>query len=56
MRGGDVNVDAFRHEALFYAGEPDFLLGTLPFLRQGIERGEAVLVVDSAEKISLLRR
>ncbi len=51
-----MSVDAFRHEALFYAGEPDFLLGTLPFLRQGIERGEAVLVVESPEKIALLRR
>lgn len=56
MRGGDLNVDAFRHEALFYAGEPDFLLGTLPFIRQGLEQGDSVLVVESAEKISLLRR
>jgi anti-sigma regulatory factor (Ser/Thr protein kinase) len=50
-----VTVDEFRHEAFFYAGESDFLLGTLPFLRQGLERGESVLVVESAEKVALLR-
>jgi anti-sigma regulatory factor (Ser/Thr protein kinase) len=48
-------VDSFRHEALLYAGMDDFLAGTMPFLLGGIEAGEAVLVVESAAKISLLR-
>jgi len=56
MRAGNMSGDAFRHEALFYSGESDFLLGTLPFIRQGLERREAVLVVESVEKIALLRR
>jgi len=51
-----VSGEAFRHEALFYSGESDFLLGTLQFLRQGIEHGESMLVVESAEKIALHRQ
>lgn len=46
---------AFSHEALFYADESEFLLGTIPFLRQGIERGDALLVVEGAEKSALLK-
>ena len=48
-------VDEFRHEALLYAGMADFLTGTVPFVRAGIEAGEPVLVVESAAKIALLR-
>lgn len=45
----------FRHEALFYAGETEFLLGTVPFIRHGLERGEAVLIVESRAKTALLK-
>jgi anti-sigma regulatory factor (Ser/Thr protein kinase) len=48
-------VDEFRHEALMYAGMADFLAGTVPFIRGGVEAGEPVLVVESAAKIALLR-
>lgn len=48
-------VDEFRHEALMYAGMGDFLAGTLPFIRAGVEAGEPVLVVESAAKIARLR-
>jgi hypothetical protein len=48
-------VETFRHEALLYAGEVDFLTGTLPFIREGMAAGEPVLVVVSAAKIGLLR-
>ena len=48
-------AQAFRHEALLYSGEAEFLLGTLPFIRQGLERREPVLVVEPAEKIAMLR-
>ena len=48
--------DHFRHEALLYSSAAEFVLGTVPFIRQGLEHDEAVLVVESAEKIALLRR
>jgi anti-sigma regulatory factor (Ser/Thr protein kinase) len=48
-------VEEFRHEALFYAGMADFLAGTVPFVRGGLEAGEPVLVVESAAKIALLK-
>src|SRR4029453_14786804 len=40
---------------LLYAGEVDFLAGTLPFLREGVAADEPVLVVVSAARIGLLR-
>jgi anti-sigma regulatory factor (Ser/Thr protein kinase) len=46
---------AFRHEALLYAGEADFLAGTLPFIRGGLADDGAILVVVAAAKIDLLR-
>jgi hypothetical protein len=44
-------VETFRHEAPLYAGEVDFLTGTLPFIREGMAAGEPVLVVVSAARI-----
>ncbi len=51
-----MSTQGFRHEALLYAGEADFLLGTLPFIRQGLAQGEPVLVVEGPDKTALLRR
>ncbi|HLZ95992.1 MAG TPA: sensor histidine kinase [Candidatus Dormibacteraeota bacterium] len=51
-----MNDHGFRHEALFYASEDEFLLGTVPFIRQGVQAGDAILVVESEEKVRLLRR
>jgi anti-sigma regulatory factor (Ser/Thr protein kinase) len=48
-------VETFRHEALLYAGEVDFLTGVLPFIRDGVAADEPVLVVVSAVRIGLLR-
>ncbi len=48
-------AETFRHEALLYAGEVDFLAGTLPFIREGVAADEPVLVVVSAARIGLLR-
>lgn len=45
----------FRHEALLYAGPSDFVSGTTPFITDGLQAGEPVLVVESPEKIELLR-
>lgn len=38
-----------------YAGEDGFLAGTVPFLREGLERDDAMLVVVAARKIAALR-
>ena len=45
----------FRHEALLYVGWEEFIAGTEPFIRDGLSAGEPVLVVESAEKIEMLR-
>jgi anti-sigma regulatory factor (Ser/Thr protein kinase) len=37
-------ADAFQHEALFYAGLDDFLAGTVPFIHEGLEADEPMLV------------
>ena len=47
--------DTFRHEALFYAGPDEFVQRTVPFIREGLEADEPVLVVVNAEKIEMLR-
>jgi anti-sigma regulatory factor (Ser/Thr protein kinase) len=46
---------AFRHEALLYSGPGGFIDGTVPFLRQGAEAGDAMLVVVDAARIAWLR-
>jgi anti-sigma regulatory factor (Ser/Thr protein kinase) len=46
---------AYRHEALIYSGEDDFVAQTSRFLREGAETGEPALVVVSARKIDRLR-
>jgi anti-sigma regulatory factor (Ser/Thr protein kinase) len=48
-------VGGFRHEALFYGGEDDFVARTLPFLTEGLARYEPILVVVGAAKIDRLR-
>ncbi|MCA1824963.1 MAG: sensor histidine kinase [Frankia sp.] len=48
-------IDDFRHEAMFYAGLDGFTAGTSAFIRAGVDAGEPVLVVVSAEKIERLR-
>jgi anti-sigma regulatory factor (Ser/Thr protein kinase) len=40
---------------MMYRGERSFAEGTLPFLREGIARGQATLVVVAPQKIALLR-
>jgi len=46
---------AFRHVALFYAGERPFVNAISAFIRDGVAAGEPVLVVVGARKIELLR-
>ncbi|HWC31727.1 MAG TPA: sensor histidine kinase, partial [Actinomycetota bacterium] len=47
--------DAFRHEALFYSREDDFVRQTSRFIRGGLAADEPVLVVVSGRKIQRLR-
>jgi anti-sigma regulatory factor (Ser/Thr protein kinase) len=51
--GGDVR--GFEHEALFYRGEDDFLAGLLPFVREGLDRDEVVVVAEPRPRLDLLR-
>jgi anti-sigma regulatory factor (Ser/Thr protein kinase) len=46
---------SFRHEALLYAGEAEFVSATSTFIREGLAAGEAVLAVVDAPKIGLLQ-
>jgi anti-sigma regulatory factor (Ser/Thr protein kinase) len=48
-------IPAFRHEALFYAGEDEFVAGTLPFIRDAVAADEAILVAVSEARIRALR-
>jgi anti-sigma regulatory factor (Ser/Thr protein kinase) len=48
-------VDRFEHEALFYRGDEDFLAGLLPFVREGLEADEAVVVAEPRYRLDLLR-
>jgi hypothetical protein len=45
----------YQHEAFLYRGEEQFLAGTAPFVRGGVERGQPVLVAVSEPKLSALR-
>jgi anti-sigma regulatory factor (Ser/Thr protein kinase) len=46
---------SYRHEAFLYRGDADFLRGILPFVRDGVELGQPVMVVVSAPRLDLLR-
>ena len=48
-------LDRFEHEALFYRGDADFLAGLLPFVRDGLERDEAVVVAEPRPRLDQLR-
>ena len=45
----------YRHEAFFYAGEDDFVAGTAPFIKEGLDRNEPILVAVVPSRIRALR-
>jgi anti-sigma regulatory factor (Ser/Thr protein kinase) len=47
--------DRFRHEALFYSNAAEFVTATARFISEGLVAEEPVLVVESKEKIDMLR-
>jgi anti-sigma regulatory factor (Ser/Thr protein kinase) len=50
-----LTSNGFRHEALLYAGEEQFVEKTGAFLQEGLDAGEAILAVVGSRKIHLLR-
>src|SRR5215471_367119 len=46
--------DSFRHRALVYSGEDEFVARSAAFVREGLAGDEPTLVVVSAEKIARL--
>jgi anti-sigma regulatory factor (Ser/Thr protein kinase) len=46
----------YRHEAFFYAGQQEFMRGTLRFIREAVAAEEPILVVLAAAKIESLSR
>ena len=45
----------FEHEAMFYRGDEDFLSGLVPFIREGLERDEMVVVAEPRARLTLVR-
>lgn len=50
-----ADTNTFRHEALLYSSREEFLHGTTGFIREGLSRGEAILVVEPTDKLRLIR-
>ena len=50
-----MDRDGFRHEALIYRNEDDFLAGVVPFLWDALEAGEPALVAVSKGNTALLQ-
>ncbi|GIH91715.1 anti-sigma factor RsbA family regulatory protein [Planobispora siamensis] len=51
----DSPAGPFEHPALFYREADDYLAGTLPFIREGLETGEPVAVAVPGENLRLIR-
>jgi anti-sigma regulatory factor (Ser/Thr protein kinase) len=54
--GSDVSAYTFRHEALFYGDDREFLAGALPFLEGGLDDGASILVAVGQDRRKLLRK
>ncbi|MFH8799262.1 anti-sigma factor RsbA family regulatory protein [Streptomyces sp. NPDC017936] len=48
--------DRFVHQALIYRNDHEFLATTVPFCREGLDRGDTVLAVTTPANTDLLRR
>ncbi|MET9440270.1 sensor histidine kinase [Streptomyces sp. NPDC006610] len=53
--GDGVFADPFVHPALFYAGEQEYVDGTVPFVRDGLAAGEPVAVAVPGKNLDLIR-
>jgi anti-sigma regulatory factor (Ser/Thr protein kinase) len=52
---GATAGEFFVHEALFYDGDEDFVVGSVEFLSEGLSNGEHVVAAVVPEKIEMLR-
>jgi anti-sigma regulatory factor (Ser/Thr protein kinase) len=50
-----TGASPFRHDALLYGSEAEYLAGTVPFVQEGLDAGEPVLVAVAPDRIALLR-
>jgi anti-sigma regulatory factor (Ser/Thr protein kinase) len=48
-------IAGYRHQALLYEGIDGFMDGALPFLQEGLEAGDAMLVAVGPDRIARLR-
>ncbi len=55
MMEAKAQPDGFRHDALLYRGQADFLTHTLKFIHDGIAANEPIMVATGADKIDRLR-
>lgn len=55
LAGAPEPADPFVHPALFYRDEEEYLRGTVPFVRDGLEAGEPVAVAVPGERLALIR-
>jgi anti-sigma regulatory factor (Ser/Thr protein kinase) len=55
LPGEVVAAGGFEHEVLFYRDNESFLAGLVPFIREGLERDEAVIVAEPRPRVELVR-
>ena len=48
-------ADRFAHDVLFYRDDDSFLAGLLPFIHDGLEQDEAVVIAEPRGRLELLR-
>ena len=54
-KGVAMHAENFRHEALLYEGNDEFLAATVPFVRSSLEAGEPIMVALPRPRLELLR-
>jgi transcriptional regulator with XRE-family HTH domain len=56
VHGASSSSVMLEHQVLLYATDQEFAATVVPFLREGIDRSEALLVVTASKRIKLLRQ
>jgi anti-sigma regulatory factor (Ser/Thr protein kinase) len=51
----DQSGGSLTHQALLYGSEEEFLTGTVPFIREGLDRGDPIRVATTSRNIGWLR-
>lgn len=46
---------SYRHEAFFYSGDEEYVAGTVPLLRDGVDAGEAVMAALPPDRLAQVR-